>query len=72
MAAPAPSHTYPGNVVWFTQYLKGPVPVVTGDPLFGTLNQVGKDVIPINKAFGTDFGYRNCGSFVADLAQQDK
>jgi hypothetical protein len=75
LAAPAmaaPSHQYPGNVVAWAQYLKGPVPVDTGDPLFGTLNQVGKDVVPINKAFGTEFGYKNYGSFVAVLAQQDK
>jgi hypothetical protein len=70
-AAPEPRHTYPGNVVYFTQELKGPAPVL--DPDFGLMfNQLGRDVIPINKAFAVDFGFKSYGGLVAVLAQQDK
>ena len=71
IAAPQPSHTYPGSVVYFTQELKGPAPVL--DPDFGIMvNQLGKDIIPINKAFAAEFGLKNYGGLVSILAQQDK
>ena len=70
MAAPEPSHTYAGSVVYFTQELKGPAPVL--DPDFGIMaNQLGKDIIPINKGFAADLGFNNYGHLVAVLAQQD-
>lgn len=69
MAAPEPSHQYPGSVVFWTQYLKGPVPVLVGD--LGLLNQVGKDIVPLCKIVAAE-DYANYGQWVASRAQLDK
>jgi hypothetical protein len=68
MAVPEPTHQYPGAVTFWTQLLKGPVPIDTGDPVFGTINQLGKDIIPINKTvFAPGDNFDNYGQWVASL-----
>jgi hypothetical protein len=57
-------------VVAWAQDLKGPVPVDFGDG--SVFNQLGKDVISLNKGFAIKFGYATYSQFVKDLAQQDK